>query len=81
MKDERPAVQRLLAVGVGEQHAFLGEPVDVGRLIAHQAVRIAAQVRLTDIIAPDDEDVGFLADFASAMFDLRQFTLRSRRWE
>ena len=36
----------LLAVGVGEHHAFLGEAVDVGRLVAHQAMRIAAQVAI-----------------------------------
>ena len=32
----------LFAVGIGEQHAFLGDAVDVGRLIAHEAMRIAA---------------------------------------
>ena len=36
----------LLAVGVGEQHAFLGDAVDVGRLVAHQPVRVAAQVAI-----------------------------------
>ena len=47
----------LFAVGIGEHHAFLGDAVDVGRLIAHQAVRIAAQVRDADVVAPDDEDI------------------------
>ena len=47
----------LFAVGVGEQHAFLGDAVDVGRLVAHEAVRVAAQVRDADVVAPDDEDV------------------------
>ena len=61
--DERRAARgaRLLAVGVGEQHPFLGDAVDVGRLVAHQAVRVAAQVRDADVIAPDDEDVGLVA--------------------
>ena len=72
---------RLLAVRVGEQHAFLGESVDVWRLIAHQAVRIAAQIRLTDVIAPDDEDVGFLAGLRICHVLYLQLTLRSRRWE
>ena len=48
---------RLLAVAIGEHHAFLGDAVDVGRLVAHEAVRIAAQIRDADIVAPDDEDV------------------------
>ena len=48
----------LLAVAVGEQHAFLGDAVDVGRLVAHQAVRVATEVRHADVVAPDDEDVG-----------------------
>jgi hypothetical protein len=48
----------LFAVTVGEQHAFLGNAVDVGRTVAHEPVGITAQVRLADIIAPDHEDVG-----------------------
>jgi hypothetical protein len=57
--DERRAARRagLFAVRVGEQHAFLGEAVDVGRMIAHEAVRIAAQVGDADVVAPDDEDI------------------------
>ena len=47
----------LFAVGIGEHHAFLGDAVDVGRLVAHEPVRIAAEVRDADIVAPDDEDV------------------------
>ena len=36
--DERRAARRagLFAIGVGEHHAFLGDPVDVGRLVAHE---------------------------------------------
>ena len=50
----------LLTVAVGEHHAFLGDAVDVGRLVAHQTVRVATQVRDADIVAPDDEDVRLL---------------------
>ena len=32
----------LFAVGIGEHHAFLGDAVDVGRLVTHEPVRIAA---------------------------------------
>ena len=61
--DERGSAGRagLLAVAVREQHALLRDPVDVRRPVAHQAVRIATQVRLTDVVAPDDEDVRLLA--------------------
>ena len=60
--DERRASRRagLLAVTVGEQHPFARDAVDVRRLVAHQPVRIAAQVGLTDVVTPDDEDVWFL---------------------
>ena len=63
--DERraPGGAALLAIAVGEQHALLGDAVDVGRAVAHQPMRVTAQVRLTDIIAPDDEDVWLLLRF------------------
>src|ERR1700754_4276536 len=52
---------RLLTVRVGEQHPFVGQAIDVRRLVAHQAVRVAAEVGDADIVAPDDEDVRALA--------------------
>jgi hypothetical protein len=53
--DERGAPRRaaLFTVAVGEHHPFLREAIDVGRLIAHQAVRVATQVRNADVIPPD----------------------------
>ena len=50
----------LLAVGVGEPHALVRDPVDVRRPVAHQPVAVAAQVRDPDVVAPDDEDVRLL---------------------
>src|SRR5215467_15046651 len=47
----------LLAIAVGETHAFLGNAVDIGRAVAHQPVAVAAEVGNTDIIAPNDDDV------------------------
>ena len=47
--------------------ALAGDAVDVGRLVAHQAVGVGADVRDADIVAPDDEDVRFAPG-------------RSRRW-
>ena len=60
--DERPAAggAALLAVPVGEQRAFLGDAVDVGRLVAHHALVVGADVPVADVVAPDDEDVGLL---------------------
>ena len=56
--ERRPAGRAaLLAVGVGEPHPLVGDPVDVRRAIAHQPVAVAAQVRDADVVAPDDDDV------------------------
>ena len=58
--DERRAARRagLLAVAVGEHHAFLGEAIDVGCLVPHQAARVATQIRDADIVAPYHQDIG-----------------------
>ena len=57
--ERRPAGgAALLGIVVGEHHAFLGDAVDVGRLVAHQALRVGADIGLPDVIAPDDDDVG-----------------------
>ena len=48
---------RLLTVIVGEENSFFGDPVNVGRLIAHHAVIIIADVFGTDVIAPNYEDI------------------------
>ena len=61
MNDDAARGAALLAVGVGEPHPFLGEAVDVGRAVAHQAVAVAAEVGDADVVAPDDEDVRAVA--------------------
>ena len=53
-------MQRLLAVVVEEADALLGDAVDVGRLVAHQAVAVGADVADADVVAEDDEDVGLI---------------------
>ncbi len=60
--DERrpPGGTGLLAVRIGEHHPFRGEPVDVWCLIAHQPAAVATQIRNTDVISPDDQNVRFL---------------------
>ncbi len=47
----------LLGVVVGEDHALLCKTVDVRRPVAHQTHRIGADVRLADVVTPDDDDV------------------------
>ncbi len=59
-KRRSPGRTTLLGIVIREHHAFLGDAVDVGRLVTHHAVRVGADVRLPDVIAPDDDDVGFL---------------------
>ena len=49
----------LLRVGVGEQRAFFGDAVDVGSLIAHDAVVVGADVVNADVVAPDHQDIRF----------------------
>ena len=53
--DERGAARSAarLAVVIGEEHAFLGDAVDVRRA-AHHAVRIGADVPHADVVAEDD---------------------------
>ena len=62
----------LLSIGVGEHHSFFGNPVDVGRLEAHEALRVGADVRQADVVAPDDDDVGFLVHRCRLAGDARQ---------
>ena len=61
-RDERgaPGGAALLAVGVGEAHPLVGDPVDVRRPVAHQPVAVTAQVRDPDVVAPDHQDVGLV---------------------
>ena len=47
----------LFSIVVGEHHAFLGDAVDVRRAITHQSEGIGRDVRLTDIVAPDHQNV------------------------
>jgi hypothetical protein len=49
----------LFGVVVDEATTLLGYAVNVGGLIAHQAIAVATQVALTDIVTPEDENVGF----------------------
>jgi hypothetical protein len=58
-RDEGGPARRaaLFAVRVGEDHALVGDAVDVGGLVAHHAHVVGADVELADVVAPDDENV------------------------
>jgi hypothetical protein len=49
----------LLTVGIGEPNSLVGDAVDVGRAIAHQAVAVTTQIGDPDVVTPDHQDVGF----------------------
>ena len=60
--DKRRASRRagLLPVIVGEDRAFVGDAINVGRAISHHAAVVGADVPVTDVIGRDDENVGLL---------------------
>src|SRR5215475_9585537 len=47
----------LLGIVVGENHALVSDAVDVRGAVSHHALRIGADVRLADVITPDDENI------------------------
>ncbi len=59
--DERRSTRGAAGLGVivGEAHAFRGDAVDIGRIAAHHAVVVAAQVRPTQVVGHDHQDIRF----------------------
>ena len=59
--DEIRATRRAARFGVivGEQHAVLGHLVEVGRRAGHHAAAVSADIPHTNVIAHDEQDVGF----------------------
>jgi len=49
---------RLLGIEVGEDRAFPGYPVDVGRTVPHHATIVGAYIPVADVIPEDDKDIG-----------------------
>src|SRR5262249_50690865 len=47
----------LLAIVMQESDPLAGDPVDIGRLIAHETAGIGADIGDADIVAEDDENV------------------------
>ena len=60
--DEVRAARRATCLGVivGEPHAFLGELAQVRGLAGHDALVVGLDVKPSDVIAHDEEDVRFL---------------------
>jgi hypothetical protein len=50
----------LLAVPVGEERALASDAVNIRRFVTHHSQVVGANVERADVIAPDNEDVGFL---------------------
>src|SRR5262245_38255588 len=69
---------RLLAVVVGKGDAFLPEPVDIRRLVAHHASAVKADVPESNVVAPNDEDVGLLTLCLCMSCDEQQGCSRQR---
>src|SRR5262249_14820816 len=55
-----PGGTALLRIVVGERHAFFRNAVDVRGPIAHHAATEVADVPDPDVVAPEDEDIGFV---------------------
>ena len=47
----------LLAVVIREHGAFVGDPVDIRRLVSHQPMAVGADVRDADIVAHYNQDI------------------------
>jgi len=45
-------------MGGGKEHAFAGDPVDVGRFITYYALIVRRTVPGPDVVADDDKHVG-----------------------
>ena len=60
MKARAPGRATRLGVVVHEHAAFVGDPVNVGRFADHQAAVITTRLHPADVIAHDEQDVGFL---------------------
>ena len=49
----------LLTIPVSKQGSFVSNPVNVRCLIAHRATVVGADVKSSDIVTPNNQDVGF----------------------
>ncbi len=57
-KGRPPGGTALLGVPVGKERPLIRDRVDGGCLIAHHPLVIGADIPVSNIITPDDQDVG-----------------------
>src|ERR1700743_3748221 len=57
--DERRATRgtAVFRIVIGERESLFADTVDVRCVIAHQSMRITADIRLADVIAEDNKDI------------------------
>ncbi len=79
--DEGGAPRRAAVLGiiVREHHAFLGDAVDVGRPVAHDAQGIGADIGLADVVAEDDQDVRLGRVRVAALLRLSSLAVAMKR--
>jgi D-tyrosyl-tRNA(Tyr) deacylase len=58
-----------MPIPVGEDRTFLGNSVDIGCLVSHHTHVEGTDVELADIIAPDNQDIGFILSRKAAQND------------
>ena len=51
----------MLPVIVGEQNTFVGDTIDIGCFVTHQTTGVGTDVTLTDIVAPDHQNIGLVS--------------------
>ena len=76
-----PGRAALLGVIVHELRAFVADAIDVRRLPDHQAAMVDARLHPADVVAHDEEDIGFLRRAAPppACWPVRTATSASSR--
>jgi hypothetical protein len=70
-RDERGAARRaaLLAVGIGEQHPFCGDAVDVGRSVPHHAAAVAREIPNADVVTQMTRMLGLVDSAIAVSFE------------
>ena len=56
----RPEVQLCIGEVVREDRAFVADAIDVRRFADHQAAMVDARLHPSDVVAHDENDIGFL---------------------
>src|SRR3974390_990461 len=64
-KGGAPGGAALLAVVVGEGDAFIGNAVEIRGSITHHAATEITDIPSSDVVSPQDQDIGFLCGHTS----------------